>query len=88
MSKDLVIDILGWAGVAALLLAYGLVSARRLDGDALAYQGLNLLGSALLILNSFYYGAYPSVGVNLAWIAIAIFTLARIARKSLAVGRP
>jgi hypothetical protein len=88
MSKDLVIDILGWAGVAALLLAYGLVSARRLDGDALAYQGLNLLGSALLILNSFYYGAYPSVGVNLAWIAIAIFTLARIARKSRAVGRP
>jgi hypothetical protein len=88
MSKDLVIDILGWAGVAVLLLAYGLVSARRLDGDALAYQGLNLLGSALLILNSFYYGAYPSVGVNLAWIAIAIFTLARIARKSLAVGRP
>ena len=82
MGKDLIIDILGWAGVAALLVAYGLVSYRKLDGDSVVYQSLNLLGSALLIVNSFYYGAYPSVGVNVVWIAIAVLTLAR------AVGRP
>ena len=77
MGIDLVIDILGWTGVAALLLAYGLVSYKKLDGDSIVYQSLNLLGSALLILNSFYYGAYPSVGVNIAWIAIALLTLTR-----------
>ena len=82
MGIDLVIDILGWTGVAALLLAYGLVSYKKLDGDSIAYQSLNLLGSALLILNSFYYGAYPSVGVNIAWIAIALLTLSRAISRS------
>ncbi|MBN1146139.1 MAG: hypothetical protein JXA78_02705 [Anaerolineales bacterium] len=74
---NLLIDILGWVGVAALLVAYALVSMKRLDGDSFAYQALNLAGSGLLIVNSFYYGAYPSVGVNIAWIGIAIFTLTR-----------
>ena len=77
----LLIDILGWIGAAALLIAYGLVSSKRLQGDSLVYQFLNLAGSALLIANSFYYGAYPSVSVNTIWIAIAIFTLWRTRRK-------
>lgn len=76
------IDILGWSGAAGLLIAYGLVSTKRLQGDSLLYQFLNLAGSALLIVNSFYYGALPSVGVNTIWIAIAIITLWRIRSKN------
>jgi hypothetical protein len=77
----LLIDILGWTGAAALLIAYGLVSIKKLQGDTLSYQLLNLAGSALLIVNSFYYGALPSVSVNLIWVAIAIFALTRTRRK-------
>ena len=75
MEHNLVIDVTGWVGAAALLAAYGLVSAKKLEGNSIRYQLLNLLGGGLLILNSFYYGAYPSVGVNVVWIAIAILTL-------------
>ncbi len=75
MEHNLLIDITGWVGAVALLAAYGLVSAKRLEGNSIRYQLLNLLGGGLLILNSFYYGAYPSVGVNVVWIAIAILTL-------------
>ena len=82
MNTDLIIDILGWIGVASLLVAYGLVSARKLAGDSLQYQILNLSGSALLILNSLFYGAYPSVGVNIAWIAIALISISQILRKT------
>lgn len=78
MGNNLFIDIVGWVGVAALLLAYGLVSSRRVDGDSVVYQLLNVLGSALLITNSFYYGAFPSVGINIAWIIIGLLTLSRI----------
>jgi hypothetical protein len=74
---NLLINVIGWTGVAALLVAYALVSMKKLAGDSVAYQLLNLVGSALLIVNSFYFGAYPSVGVNLAWIGIAIVALAR-----------
>jgi hypothetical protein len=57
-----------------------LVSTRRIEGDALSYQFLNLAGGALLIVNSAYYGAFPSVGVNVVWIAIAVFAIGRKVR--------
>jgi hypothetical protein len=69
------IDVGGWIGVALLLIAYALVSMRRLAGDSTFYQLLNVAGSVLLIINSFFYGAYPSVGINIAWIAIALSAL-------------
>jgi hypothetical protein len=77
----LLLNILGWSGTALLLLAYFLVSSRRIEGDSVAYQVMNILGAAMLITNSAYFGAYPSVGVNVAWIFIALFTLATIRRK-------
>jgi hypothetical protein len=75
VEHNLLIDVTGWVGATALLAAYGLVSSKRLEGNSVRYQLLNLLGGGLLIVNSFYYGAYPSVGVNVVWIAIAIVTL-------------
>jgi peptidoglycan biosynthesis protein MviN/MurJ (putative lipid II flippase) len=80
MKPQLVIDILGWTGTGFLVLAYFLVSRKVLAGDSLNYQLLNLAGGGLLTLNSFYYGAFPSVALNIVWIGIAIFTLSK--RKS------
>jgi hypothetical protein len=79
MESNLLIDLIGWLGVAGLVGAYGLVSAKKLAGDSVLYQSLNLLGAGLLIANSFYYGAFPSVGINVIWITIAVYTL--IARR-------
>ena len=75
--NNFLVDAAGWIGVAALLVAYVLVSTKKLAGDSTVYQLLNLLGAALLIVNSFYYGAYPSVSINVVWIGIAVLTLAR-----------
>ena len=74
----IVINVLGWVGVAILLVAYWLVSTERTTGNSRTYQGLNLLGAVLVLVNSLYYGAYPSVGVNAAWIAIGVYTLATL----------
>jgi hypothetical protein len=81
MGLDLLSDVLGWVGAALLLGAYALVSIKKLEGDSVAYQLLNLLGSAFLIVNSAYYGAYPSVGVNVVWIGIAVFAILRAGRR-------
>jgi len=86
MNNNLVIDIIGWVGVASLLLAYALVSMRKVQGDSMTYQFLNMLGGALLIVNSFHYKAFPSVGVNVAWIGIAIYSMIRIRRGALESG--
>jgi hypothetical protein len=71
------IDLVGWVGAIVLLAAYASVSTRRMQGDSRVYQVLNLIGGACLIINTVYYGAYPSAVVNLVWIGIAVYTLAR-----------
>ena len=77
MRHNLWIDIIGWAGAACILVAYFLVSRQTVKGDSNSYQILNLIGGALLVANSVYYGAYPSGGLNLAWILVAIHTLSK-----------
>lgn len=71
------IDTLGWLGAALVLLAYALLSIRWMDGNSFSYQALNVTGAVLLVVNSYYLGAYPSVGVNAAWVGIALITLFR-----------
>lgn len=77
MDTKTIVDVTGWIGVVLLLVAYGLVSVRRLEGDSISYQLLNVLGSALLIVNSYTNRAFPSVAVNLFWIGIGAFALVR-----------
>lgn len=80
MPKNLIVDVMGWIGAMAILVAYALVSAKKVQGDSTLYQWLNLGGSVMLIVNSFFYGAFPSVAVNVVWIGIA--TLALINSRS------
>jgi hypothetical protein len=77
----LAVDLLGWAGAGVLLLAYGLVSFKKLRADSGYYQFLNALGSCLLIVNTVYYRAYPSAFVNLIWIVIALLASYRIVSR-------
>lgn len=75
--ERVLIDILGWIGTITYLVAYGLVSAKKVQGDSWLYQGLNFAAGVLLIINTLYLQAYPSAGLNIAWVGIAIFTLGR-----------
>ena len=70
------VDLAGWIGAAVLLCGYALVSGRRLRPDGLLYQGLNLVGSVLLLVNTYFHAAYPSAFVNLVWLGIAALALA------------
>jgi hypothetical protein len=71
----ILINIIGWIGVLILLIDYALVSLKKVEGDSFVYQTLNIIGALMLILNSFFFGAYPSVGVNIAWVGIAVFAI-------------
>jgi hypothetical protein len=80
LSIHLIVDIVGWIGAALILIAYFLVSTRRVEGNALSYQILNIFGSVFLIVNTFYYRAFPSTFVNIIWIAIALYSLSGVYR--------
>ena len=78
----LYIDIFGWAGSAAVVTAYALISLNRVQGTSRLYQLLNLIGSIGLAINTAYYRAYPSTLVNIVWLFIAALALIRISRTA------
>ena len=77
MSLHILIDILGWVGTILFLVAYALVSLKKVDGDSVVYQGMNIVAGTLLVINTLYLRAYPSAGLNVAWIGIGMLTLGR-----------
>jgi len=81
MNNAVWFDAIGWVGAAALLVAYAMISHKKLEGDSAAYQFLNIGGSILLAANTIFYGSYPSTFVNLIWAGIAVFSI--VTRKRL-----
>ena len=82
MNNYVWFDAIGWVGAAALLVAYAMVSHKKLEGDPATYQLLNISGSLLLAANTIFYGSYPSTFVNLIWAGIAVFSIAARRRVS------
>jgi hypothetical protein len=82
MNNYVWFDAIGWVGAVALLIAYALVSFKRLEGDSVTFQFLNISGSILLAANTIFYGSYPSTFVNLIWAGIAVFSIALRRRLS------
>ena len=82
MNNAVWFDTIGWVGAAALLVAYAMVSHKKLEGDSATYQLLNISGSLLLAVNTIFYGSYPSTFLNLIWAAIAVFSIAARRRVS------
>ncbi len=74
-------DSLGWVGAFLLLLAYALVSFKKVAADSQIYQWMNVAASILLAINTLYHQAYPSSFVNITWTFIAIFAILTIRRK-------
>ncbi len=82
MDAPLLIEVVGWVGAVIILVAYGLLSAGRLEARSTAYQLLNVIGAAGFVINSGSKGAFPSAVLNLIWIAIGIYALARNRRAA------
>ena len=70
-----VIELIGWAGALAVLLAYGLLSAEKVSSRSWSYQLLNIGGAIGLVINSSWNGAIPSAVVNMIWIGIGVYAL-------------
>jgi hypothetical protein len=71
------IEIVGWTGAALVLLGYALLSTNRLRPQSWTYQGLNIGGAFGLVVNGWWYGAIPSVVVNVIWMGIGFYALRR-----------
>lgn len=66
------IDVLGYFGMAILLLAFGLLTLKKLSADDWRYPLMNLVGAACVAINVGYYGSIPAAILNTVWFIIGI----------------
>jgi hypothetical protein len=74
---ELLWEIAGWAGAAAILSAFLAVSMGWLKAGR-GFQTANLLGACAFIVNGAFHEAWPSVVTNIAWFLISAVALFRI----------
>ena len=80
-ATELAVEVAGWAGALMILLAYLLLSAGKLGGQSIVYQGMNVVGAAGFIVNGWWHGALPSATLNVLWLMIGLFASIRIATR-------
>jgi hypothetical protein len=72
------IELFGWYGMLAIVLAYALISFSVLQPTNIVYQVLNGTGAFGIVLVSFYKRAYQPGVLNILWTLIALVAIARI----------
>ena len=77
-NKNILFEIIGWAGSFLILLAYAMISIGKWNSEQLVYQGCNLMGSVFFIIYTVYKKTYPPAILNTIWAIIAIIALIRM----------
>ena len=80
-AVELAVEVAGWIGAGLILLAYLLISAGKLTGQSIAYQGMNIVGAAGFVINGWWHRALPSAALNVLWLLIGAIASWRIIRK-------
>jgi hypothetical protein len=58
-----------------ILIAYYLISSKRLEAKSVLYQLFNLFGATGIVINAFYHKAFPSLVLNTVWALIAFWAI-------------
>ncbi len=82
MQLKTFIECAGWLGALLILGAYGLVTTGKLNARSALYQWMNIVGAVGFIINSGWNGAWPSAWLNIVWLAIGIYGIARARRSA------
>ncbi|MCB9771884.1 MAG: hypothetical protein H6754_04985 [Candidatus Omnitrophica bacterium] len=73
----LISNTLGWIGTTLFLIAYYLVSNKKIDATGKSFQLINLAGALCLGINVFHQKAWAALGLEVAWATIAILALTK-----------
>lgn len=77
-----IIEVIGWIGTFLVVLAYFLVSYKKLEPTSRSYQLLNLFGALGIGVNVWHHQAWPSFALQIVWGAIALVALAKMTRPN------
>lgn len=78
-NSNYLVEIVGWYGAVAILLAFILVSSKIISATGYTYQLLNLTGAFGLVIISFVKRVKQSVVLNIVWAIIAFVAIISLA---------
>ncbi len=70
-------DLVGFTGAAAIIAAYFANQQRWLSSEDWRYPFANLVGAALILVSLFFEWNFPSVVIEIFWITISFYGMAR-----------
>ena len=77
MTHDDLATLIGFVGVALLLVAFLLNLLKMMRSDGHLYRGLNLVGAGLACYSSYLISFMPFVVLEGAWALVALAAIAR-----------
>ncbi len=72
---SLFIEVIGWIGAFLILVAYVLLTRKRLTGESTTYHLLNLAGGLGIVVESISNATYPPAALNIIWSAVAVYAI-------------
>ena len=76
----MIFDILGWIGMVLVLLAYGLLSTKKIENGK-TYQILNLVAALCMAIGVFPKNAWFSFALQVIWGIIALVSIIKLGKK-------
>ncbi|MBC9796611.1 CBU_0592 family membrane protein [Sinomicrobium weinanense] len=74
-------SVAGWLGAIVFVIAYFLLSMKRISANKPLYHLLNAAGGICLIINALHLSDLPNVVVNIVWTSIAFLAVYRMYRS-------
>jgi len=71
------VELYGWYGMAAIILAYALASFSVIKATDVTFQILNGTGALGIVFVSFHKKAYQPAVLNILWTLIAVIAMAK-----------
>ena len=71
------IELYGWYGMVAIILAYALASFSVIKATDVTFQILNATGALGIVFVSFHKKAYQPGVLNILWTLIAVIAMAK-----------
>lgn len=76
--KNKTISFVGWYGVLAILLAYGLVTFNIVEARSYIYQLLNLTGALGIVIEATTKKDIQPAVLNIVWAIVAIIAVIQL----------
>jgi len=70
-------DLVGYVGVAFVVITYFLSQVGRMDATRALYPGLNAVGALMILVSLYFRPNPPSVVIEFFWLAISLVGLVR-----------